>query len=951
MTGMRPPGPYTAQPTGPGYSSGPPSGGFVPPGSGPPSAGYTGAMPPAAGPTGQGLGPVAGPTGGVAGLPGFPPVTPADMQRYQAAFLQTDTDRDGLVKGSECFPMFMLSGLDKGMLKRMWDMVAGNAGALNAEQFFKCMYIMDGCRRGAQLPAVLPPGIWPQVTMPGAAAGYTGTQSLPGSARVSASGAVSAAGAAAAGPTGVTPGSAPLPAESWSLENQFGAKGAQKAVSEAYDQTLPKVPDLPGKFTFEGRPPSISGASQVPDLDTAVADMLAPADKARWEAERQETLEKERMQKEAEAETAAAKARVEAYQQALSELVMFKSRVDVALLQASDAAARLAAEAEDTELRYNRARLAAQSQEEEGNQARQKLQALLARKQEAANKLELLQEELAMMQNFNPAELAALEKDVGKLVAEAAAAESKKAALEMQLDSGKKQKSLLADRITDLEMAAAAGEGDIRRAREELEYLQAKVSAAQDTALSPGQLGEVGPLLGKAASAYRRLYSSAMAAGIEIPYEANLNNVGALVWLEQLMAGAADWVDDDSLVAGYTVVNALPDLEGVPPALLRAAALAAEQQQPLKPAAVMAVRSEQGQNDTAAADGAATAVDGQAPDAAVGGAAAISGSPKKGTSPPKGAAVAAIAAVSAAAAAGAAVGGEVIAHDSSAGSQRSSAGSEAAAATAAEEPALEAVAALPAEAIDMAVAAPDAGPDSSFEDNAFGDNAFGDNAFEGSAAAEGTAAAAAGDNAFGDEAAFPTAAVAAEVTPAALASDAANTVPLKQQEHVAGMAVPVVEDSLTAAEAGAGAEDAAVEPAEDAGAAAAAEDLQPSVSEAAVAFGEDFGGARKSLADEDDSDIGVSSPFAPAALSAVPAAGELGLASFDPAMYRLNTDQRLGQQNSMDSSVAGSIVAAGATGASSASGFEDDAFGDNVNSGHKETTGPGAVMAFEDNAF
>lgn len=182
----------------------------------------------AAGPTGPGLvavsagvmGPgmpvAAGPTGGIAGLPGFPPVTPADMQRYQATFMQTDTDRDGLVKvrcrgdtgqeaitmyeqrpvfraslvcrgrsffsstfrvllmvlviaflvlqGAECFPVFMLSGLDKALLKRMWDMVAGNAGSLNAEQFFKCMYIMDGCRRGAQLPAALPPGRWPQVS-------------------------------------------------------------------------------------------------------------------------------------------------------------------------------------------------------------------------------------------------------------------------------------------------------------------------------------------------------------------------------------------------------------------------------------------------------------------------------------------------------------------------------------------------------------------------------------------------------------------------------------------------------------------------------------------------------------------------------------------------------------------------------------------------------------------
>jgi hypothetical protein len=31
-------------------------------------------------------------------LPGFPPLTPVDMQRYQATFLSTDTDRDGLVK-------------------------------------------------------------------------------------------------------------------------------------------------------------------------------------------------------------------------------------------------------------------------------------------------------------------------------------------------------------------------------------------------------------------------------------------------------------------------------------------------------------------------------------------------------------------------------------------------------------------------------------------------------------------------------------------------------------------------------------------------------------------------------------------------------------------------------------------------------------------------------------
>jgi hypothetical protein len=55
------------------------------------------------------------------------------------------------------------------------------------------------------------------------------------------------------------------------------------------------------------------------------------------------------------------------------------------------------------------------------------------RKQEAANKLELLQQENAMMANLNPAELAALEKEVGALVAQMSAAEAKKAAMEMQV--------------------------------------------------------------------------------------------------------------------------------------------------------------------------------------------------------------------------------------------------------------------------------------------------------------------------------------------------------------------------------------------------------------------------------------------------------------------------------------------------------------------------------------
>jgi len=53
-------------------------------------------------------------------------------------------------------------------------------------------------------------------------------------------------GAAAAGLTGMSTSSA-LNADNWTLDSQFGNKGAVKAISDAYDQTLPRIPDLPGK--------------------------------------------------------------------------------------------------------------------------------------------------------------------------------------------------------------------------------------------------------------------------------------------------------------------------------------------------------------------------------------------------------------------------------------------------------------------------------------------------------------------------------------------------------------------------------------------------------------------------------------------------------------------------------------------------------------------------------
>jgi hypothetical protein len=94
--GMRPPSPYGAPSPAAAAAAGP-TGPYTPQATGymPGGAGPTGGMPAAAGVTGAG---VAGLAGGAASLPGFPPVTLADMQRYQATFAAVDTDRDGFAK-------------------------------------------------------------------------------------------------------------------------------------------------------------------------------------------------------------------------------------------------------------------------------------------------------------------------------------------------------------------------------------------------------------------------------------------------------------------------------------------------------------------------------------------------------------------------------------------------------------------------------------------------------------------------------------------------------------------------------------------------------------------------------------------------------------------------------------------------------------------------------------
>ena len=94
--------------------------------------------------------------------------------------------------------------------------------------------------------------------------------------------------------------------------------------------------------------------------------MLGSTDKTKYEEATATAAQRAAAVAKGEADVAAAKQRLELFQNALSELMIFKSRADVVLLQAQDQSVRLEREAEDTERRYSSAYAGGEEGGEEG---------------------------------------------------------------------------------------------------------------------------------------------------------------------------------------------------------------------------------------------------------------------------------------------------------------------------------------------------------------------------------------------------------------------------------------------------------------------------------------------------------------------------------------------------------------------------------------------------------
>ncbi len=85
-------------------------------------------------------------------------ITPADQAKYDSVFAQTDADGDGFVSGGDAVALFLKSGLERPVLKAIWDMADMDRDArLDREEFSIAMHLVVGIsKRGLALPHALP---------------------------------------------------------------------------------------------------------------------------------------------------------------------------------------------------------------------------------------------------------------------------------------------------------------------------------------------------------------------------------------------------------------------------------------------------------------------------------------------------------------------------------------------------------------------------------------------------------------------------------------------------------------------------------------------------------------------------------------------------------------------------------------------------------------------------
>ncbi|KAL5288484.1 Eps-15 family protein [Megaselia abdita] len=89
-------------------------------------------------------------------------VTPAEMQKFEIIFRDSDRDKDGLVSGLEIKNVFLQSGVPQNCLAHIWALCDTNqSGKLTMEQFALAMWFVERKKVGIEPPQALAPNMIP----------------------------------------------------------------------------------------------------------------------------------------------------------------------------------------------------------------------------------------------------------------------------------------------------------------------------------------------------------------------------------------------------------------------------------------------------------------------------------------------------------------------------------------------------------------------------------------------------------------------------------------------------------------------------------------------------------------------------------------------------------------------------------------------------------------------
>ncbi len=386
----------------------------------------------------------------------FPLMTGEKALAYQAAFDHLDLDKDGFVKGSECFGVFMQSGLSKAVLKNIWDVVAGNEGALNRHQFVQSMYLIDCTKANYPLPAEIPPGQFPPTEE-----GVVGVQAM--------------------------------------------VDGSQMDI---YSKQLEF--DMPPRAQYV---PTEEVASHFTSILAPAVDYpgLSASEQAQIDTERKLAKQKESDLKRVEDERAAIAARQQFYTEALANLRMSQSKLARGLVEAEQRVEMERQECTTMEKQYDAAYSEFNEKHAQVGPVLKALEEVATKKSNLLAKKSALESAIQGLEDYDPewetkenGECEALRVEISELLV-------RQAALEKTTEAMKNRREDMVSVIEGLKKCVEDSTEEVKRLGEEVGNLN--VDTGKDAEVIIDLLKKLAPL-------YNKMYNCARDALIPLPIEA-----------------------------------------------------------------------------------------------------------------------------------------------------------------------------------------------------------------------------------------------------------------------------------------------------------------------------------------------------------------------------------------------------------------------------------------------